>query len=506
MLRLDAPVPALPLDALRVAVGLIATAYFARLAWEAGDIVAAGGFYDHGLTQDLFWFTAQPVFHSWMGEGAVRLVYGVACVCALALAAGYRPRLAAACAYLFAVCSYRYSFLVVSVDDAIVHLLLGWMVLLPVGRTLGPGLLRAPSRAGLRAELEVWVPGLTLRLLLANVALVYLVAGLTKWQSPLWRQGDALLAVLKLPASRFPDAWSAEQSWLLRPLNWLGLGIEPLFALLTVLAPHTRVKRALGALLLGFHLLIALTLDVALANLGCIALSLVLFRAELTLALRARLGLGVAPPAPAPPERTPWPARVVASVAVALLYGAMTASSLQPSWRGTAPLAEDPKTEGGGPLQRAFVTGLWGLGLAQQYRLLDWIDERNYALTLEVSETNARGERSLVPPAGYLPHTMRGGITLSYLLGGRWVPIPSAREGELRASLQRRVSQRYCGRARRDAAVDVVVRIQRIDPVAHPGAEPLRHPLARFRCEAGAARDLVPTLRPARYEDLRGQR
>lgn len=405
--RADAEVDAFPLELFRVAVGLVATAYFARLAWEAGDIAAADGLYDHALSRDIFWFTAQPLFHTWMGAAWVRSVYALGAVASLALAAGARARFSAAVAYVVAVCSYRYSFLVVSVDDAVVHLLLAWMILLPVGRTLGPSLLVRPSREGLHDALHARAPGLGVRLLLANVALVYLVAGLTKWRSPLWLQGDALLAVLKLPASFWPEQFSAEQSWLLRPFNWAGLAIEPLFALLVVLPPRHACKRALGALLVGFHLCIALTLDVGLANLGCLALGLVLFRTEVAALARARLGASTEPPSPACPpraarERT---SRLVASasfVLVLLLYGAMVGSALQPSWRADAAPSDDPKAEGGGPIQRACVTGLWVLGLAQQYRLLDWIDERNYALSLSVRERDARGVLRSMPTERYL--------------------------------------------------------------------------------------------------------
>lgn len=499
---MDAEVEALPLELFRVAVGLVATAYFARLAWEAGDIVAADGLYDHALSRDIFWFSAQPLFHTWMGAAWVRAVYAVGGLASLALAAGARARLSAAVAYVVAVCSYRYSFLVVSVDDAVVHLLLAWMILLPVGRALGPTTLLRPTRARLRDALEVRAPGLALRLFLANVALVYLVAGLTKWRSPLWLQGDALLAVMKLPASFWPERFSAEQSWLLRPLNWAALALEPLFALLVVLPPRHVCKRALGALLVGFHVCIALTLDVGLANVACVALGLVLFRTELVDLARAKLG---APPrrpgrpSRAEPARTP---RLVAGASlalVALLYGAMVGSALQPSWRADAAPSDDPKTEGGGPLQRACVTGLWVLGLAQQYRLLDWIDERNYALSLHVRERDARGALREVPGERYLPRTMRGGITLSYLLGGRWAPVPASREVEVRASLQARAAARYCARAREDVEVDVEVTIVRVDPVRYPAAREHRHALSTFRCHSGEVRDLAPTLRPARY-------
>ncbi len=149
-----------------------------------------------------------------------------------------------------------------------------------------------------------------------------------------------------------------------------------------------------------------------LANVGCAALGLVLFRRELADLARAKLGALKGPPSSsrpfqrhphrAPRERT---SRLVASasfVLVLLLYGAMVGSALQPSWRADAAPSDDPKAEGGGPIQRACVTGLWVLGLAQQYRLLDWIDERNYALSLSVRERDARGVLRSMPTERYL--------------------------------------------------------------------------------------------------------
>lgn len=43
---------------------------------------------------------------------------------------------------------------------------------------------------------NVRVQGATVRCLMANVALVYIVAGLWKWTSPLWKKGIAVYAGL----------------------------------------------------------------------------------------------------------------------------------------------------------------------------------------------------------------------------------------------------------------------------------------------------------------------
>ena len=73
------------------------------------------------------------------------------------------------------------------------------------------------------------VPGTATRCFLWNLALIYLVAGLWKWASPMWRDGIALYAVLKLPISLTPEFWGPEHLSLLKVLNYGALILEPRF-------------------------------------------------------------------------------------------------------------------------------------------------------------------------------------------------------------------------------------------------------------------------------------
>lgn len=77
-----------------------------------------------------------------------------------------------------------------------------------------------------------WAPGAATRLALGNAALLCLVAGLTKLESPMWRDGSAPWAVLLKPIAWWPHLMLDAPSWWLRALSWGALAVEPLLALL----------------------------------------------------------------------------------------------------------------------------------------------------------------------------------------------------------------------------------------------------------------------------------
>jgi hypothetical protein len=61
------------------------------------------------------------------------------------------------------------------------------------------------------------VPGAAVRCFVANLALIYLVAGLWKWTSTMWRDGIAVYAILKTPLSYAPDWWGVHHISVLAP-------------------------------------------------------------------------------------------------------------------------------------------------------------------------------------------------------------------------------------------------------------------------------------------------
>jgi hypothetical protein len=178
------PTDALPIDLFRVLVGLLSCTYFSRTFLEAPMFSSPHGLIDHGLVRKTLWYTRLGLFRPGAELTFFRVLYPLAALGSLLLAAGIQVKPASAFLYATAVSTYRWNFPVTYVDDTVMHLMLLWMLLLPIGSTLS--LPEWLSERGMAVERwkQAQVPGASMRCLLANLALVYLVAGLWKWTSP----------------------------------------------------------------------------------------------------------------------------------------------------------------------------------------------------------------------------------------------------------------------------------------------------------------------------------
>ena len=470
--RVNASVPALPLDVFRMAAAAVTIAFLGRAWWDASVYLGPHGLLPVGRSREIFWFTAQPLFDPLMSVAAVRGVLGGAICLAFAVLVGAWPRRCAFALFLILVCLYRHMFLVIGIDDAIAHLLMFWCFVLPVGRTLTMG---RDQNAG--HWIETRVAGFAARMLLVNVALLYLVAGVTKWSSSLWLDGYAVYAVCKLPAGWFSNAVTADHIPLTQVLTYSALVFETVVAAIVVLRPHSAAKRVLLAGLVAFHLGVSLMLDVGLANFGCLAFAAIVFRHEIVAAARAIVPGRLRRPhdASSPPTWTD----AYCAVAVALLVVGMLAATTQAQWRqppGETRPGRHVLTEAGSGLQRVAFSGLWLLGLAQQYRLLDWIDERNFALHIRVTEHLQDGTTTELDPQLLVPRGMRSTLLMSYVFDVTWMPVPDDDRAPVRAEIIDRLQHRTCslwpGRT-----VTVRGTIERIDPrvETQPRTETLLH-------------------------------
>ena len=214
---------ALPLDLFRILGGLLCVAYFVSLLLQAEDFSNPDGLLDHVLLQRILWFTRLSLFQPGITLACLYVLLGLAGVGAWGIVLGYRVRLCAGVLFAIAVSTYRWNFLVIYVDDAFMHLLLFWFMLLPMGKTLLPWELRQGWHACVAHWRRVTVSGTVQWCFLANVCLVYLVAGLWKFTSPLWQQGFALYATLRLPIAYAPDFWQPQHLPFLQVMNYLAL-------------------------------------------------------------------------------------------------------------------------------------------------------------------------------------------------------------------------------------------------------------------------------------------
>lgn len=488
------PVDALPVDIFRVCAGFVLLAYFIRTFLDVKNFSSADGLLDHDLILEMFWFTEIGIFRPWMGIEWFYAAFLMACACCVPIIIGWRVKLFAFILYVIAVSTYRHNFIVMYVDDSIMHLLLFWMLVLPVGKTLVLGELLSNSRAAWESWKTVRVPGSALRLFFWNLTLLYLVAGLWKWTSPMWLDGTALYVVFKLPISYFHAFWQPEHIPLLRVFSYATLVVEPLVPLLFILRPGSRLKYALLAAFLGLHVLSALTLDIPYANVACAATAILMFRKEIMQFLGGRKDVCI----------DPWPSRLGLSGAVALfmvatLTLAMLSSVSLPNWRtaprelqtqgvyndlpvSARPKFADDRNEGLRSVQMTFFGTLWIMGIAQQYQLFNWIDDRNYSAEYRVID----GGRDVPPDAMFL-RSLRGVLLDFYIHDVTWTRIPPEHRDALRSSILTRTADRYCRRQTPSGSVQVFSSVRRIDPRKPPETVEIT-PMIEFECDTGTAK------------------
>lgn len=458
--QLTGSVYAIPIDLFRIASGVLLFFYFFRTFLEARDLSNPNGLIDHRLIFEIFWFTKLGLFQNWMDLWVFQTFFLLACVLSVFLTIGYRVKLSAAILYIIAISTYRWNFIVIYVDDAIMHLLIFWMLVLPIGRTLT---IKGWMRDG-RDAWENWktvtVSGFALRCLFWNLALLYLVAGLWKWTSPMWLDGTALYVVFKLPISFASEFWRPEHIPFLKILNYGTLILEPLVPLMFVLRKGHFLKYLLLFAFLGLHSGSVAMLNIPFANIACTVIPILIFHRELMDWIR---GTSI--------SVDHWPAETnvriklsdaFAFVMVLTLTLAMLSSVTLPIWRTPArdlafarysfqsdeprisetSFVED-KPEGLGPIQTTFFGVLWCMGIAQQYQLFNWIDDRNYNVRYQINEVIDGGVRNIEPKTMFLQST-RGVLLQFYIHGITWASIPRERRKELRTSILARTANRFC--------------------------------------------------------------
>ncbi len=477
-----APVYALPLDLLRIGGGAVLFVYFCHAWRQASDFSAPDGLIDHRLCARLFPPTRWSLFQPGMPGWAPRAAFGCACLASLAVVAGFHPRAAAAFLFVVAASTYRWNVLVAYLDDCLVHVLCLWLALLPVGTTLAAADLFSGGPAqgtdGLTATvadgLAATVAGDVPRAFMANMALVYVVAGLYKFASPMWRGGSAMHAALKMPVARFPGFWTLRHRGLLRATTWAALVLEPLFALVFVLPAGSALKAFLAAGAVIFHGGIAATLKIPYANAAMLAALPLAFGPEI---MQGWLGL------PAPDGGAISGGATAEGVAGFALVGAL---AVMFAWEAARNRMKLGKPWSGGRWANPVRSLLWWAGVFQSYRLFDWVDDRNYHVRYEVRRLGV-AERPAGDPGDLFPRSMRHLLLQSYLIGNVWLQMNPEVLEQVRGSLLARHAQRFARRHPNAGVVEAFAVVQRVTPDNLDLTRGERRFLMRFECRRGRA-------------------
>ena len=491
MERLTADIHALPLDIGRIIVGGVLFVYFLNTLRQARDFSDPDGLIDHRLVCRLFPPTRVSLFQPGMPGVLFRAVFVCACVAALMVVAGFHPRAAGAFLFLAALSTLRWNVLAAYLDDAMIHIFCLWIVLLPVGSTLNvPDLIAGASGGGAGTPVtDTWlaasVPGAAPRAFIANMALVYIVAGLYKFTSPMWRDGSAMHSALRMPIARAPGFWTLGWRTPLRLVTWAALILEPLLALIFVLPPGSALKWLLVAGAIVFHLGIALTLKIPYSNSAMLAAIPLALAPEI---MQGWLGAptlegAVATAANAAAANAgPGPAGWIALALVALIViqvvweAANTGRRLRPRYSSSG--WDNPV--------RAL---LWMAGIFQSYRLFDWVDERNHHVRFEVTRVGdgAAPDGTPLDPDALFPQTMRHLLLQSYLVGNIWMRMSPDQLEQVRRSLLVRHARRYA-RTHPDAGtIEADAIVQRVTAENLDLTRGERQPLMRFTCRGGDA-------------------
>ena len=319
------------------------------------------------------------------------------------------------------------------------------------------------------------------------MALVYVVAGAYKFTSPMWRNGTALHAILKLDIARAPDFWELRHHGILRMCNYWALIIEPLLALMFVLPFNSAAKWFVLVSAGVFHLGIIATLKIPFANFAMLGAVPIALGPEI-------MQLGLRQP-PLPSAGAPTALSPTDIVAIALV----TTLTLMVAWEvvRSGRLSRLPlwKTHMSGFLGNPMYVELWCVGIVQSYRLFDWIDSRNHHARYEVFESLEGDWRSRrqIDPDSFFPKSLRHLLLQSYLFGNVWLQMDTEQRERLRVSILARHAQRYARLHRAAGSIEIFSVHQRVtaDNLALCCGEPRF--LMRFAFRDGKATLIAPT-------------
>ena len=259
------------LAAVRISVGLLV---LADLAIRAGHLTAFytdAGAMPRALVGDLYPGLAALSLHALSGAAWFQAVlFALAGLAAVALALGYRTRLATAASLVLLVSLHARNPLVLNAGDSVLRRLLFWGLFLPLGGRWSVDALRREGTSASRDGPVHRVASVASAALLVQVVVVYAANGLFKLRGDSWLSGEGTRIALGLDQlTTGLGSALADFPTLLRLFDWLWLGLLVTSVLLVVLTGWARA--AFAGLFVGMHLGMAVTLNLGVFPLASVA-------------------------------------------------------------------------------------------------------------------------------------------------------------------------------------------------------------------------------------------
>lgn len=198
---------------------------------------------------------AISVYYLTTDTNVIAALFVIQAFIGLLLAVGYRTRAVSVLSFLFVVSLDHHNPFVLSYADTLFRLLLFWAIFLPLGERWSIDAVH--SESGSREA----VGGIFAALALFQMVVMYVVNGIHKLESPLWRSGDAAPLVLGIDEMTFLLGNFVRQYPILLEYGGLLWFYMMLTAWLLVLLPG-RPRVAFASLFVGGHLSFALTVRI----------------------------------------------------------------------------------------------------------------------------------------------------------------------------------------------------------------------------------------------------
>jgi hypothetical protein len=308
------------LAAFRIAIGLLVAVDALLRSRDVSLMFAPDGMFPLALLRQYLddpcaWSLATLVETDWWGPAILCLEAAAG----LLLAAGCGTRWATIASWVAVVSVLRRTAPATNAGDAWLACLLFWGMFLPLASTWSWD----ARRGGRRGE----VCSTATAALVLQIAVVYLAAGLSKWNNA-WLSGDAIRFVMSVHDHGTPlGAWLLGTDWLARPTSWAVIATELLGPVLLIAWPAPRVRGSLVVLFMLFHLASCVTMTVGLFGYVGLAAWLAMVPREAWDWRGARAGsAGCATDAPAGEESwaSRWACLAAASLALVSLVHDVT--------------------------------------------------------------------------------------------------------------------------------------------------------------------------------------
>lgn len=435
---------ALPLDIFRILAGFLALSYFISLINQFNLYISHDGLLNHELMRQIQPYTKISLLHPFMPDIFFYTVLIIGLIFSAFIIIGLKTRLSAFICFLITASMFRWNFLIIYVDDAIMNLLFLWLMLLPLGYTLSYQSFKTHKEKSFSHFLTLQVPGTALWCFLGNISIIYLISGFWKLTSPLWREGFALYAILHLPISYFPDLFNPGSLKYLSLFNWASLFVEISIPFLILQNKLPKLK-AVGALFIfSFHVGIISFMRIPFANIAMLSVLVLYYRNEIMSYLsnkfkQKKILLGRT-------KRFSKSSKV--SIALVILVTLAT-------------LRHTPII---GALNEPAYGILWVGGIGQDYRLFNWIDRTNYRVEWDIVGFNKEGVNINITQNDLFMQDLRSSLLQAYAHDISWMKVPKIHREKLRESIIQRAADRLCVTQKELSEVYLQSKIIRIVP------------------------------------------